>query len=735
MVEPRSREGDGSVGLRVQRVDLVPTDLGTVIVRVAGRWEGDPVAAVPVLRAGDRAFQALPASSGAAERAAPDPAAFRAAFSVPEELRPSLLGGLRLRIGEAELSLPAPNELEGEASGAPGTVVDRAVLAERRARRAELAEEEVARRAEEAEGTVAALEAELAKLELRLERAVGERAELEAQLADAARDARTAAQRTHAERRRREEAVEEAAVHVNEAQHEAARLRARMRSGDELARSLSRELESLRRRVAEAEQVAATAEVVRRRAEDDARMARPVLGGSRHETLRGESRLLAQPHPAPTSRPPAPDVPPGVHALLAAERRAVEARREAAGPSDLRDESRRAAAAVAEAAWTLVEARDTVAAAHEELSRRSESQVRAQRAFADLSERVEELRATLAAARRSAETEAEVRELSAAAGEALEEAERRIGEARRAATDAQDRLDRERADRERTEADLHARIAALQAEAAPARPAAVVVDRDIRGEVQPRAEEDVSRPPWLAVALERLAAARPEEAARLGVQLLPAQALAATAPLDYDLRVAGLGWHAVTLREGRGTVAPLETHRSRRSVDFRVDLDAAALVRLLTAGGSPRLRRAGHFKVRGTLRRRRAVRVVPAADLDLARLAEGRVWPDPGLVMLALAALIEPEWTRDHSFAVGLVVLGPRGGRWRVWARDGEPLAIGLAAATEEFDATVQITQAAYQRLLSGRPGAEDRRTRVGGDAQAVATLTAWIERARRTAR
>ena len=852
MVQPRSREGDGSVGLRVERVDLVPTDMGTIVVRVAGRWAGDPVPAVPVLRAGDRRFDALRESSGAAERAAGGEGAFRAAFAVPEELRPSLLGPLRMTVGETEVSLPAANEVEGVPSGAAGTVVDRAVLAERRARRAELAEEEGARRAEEAEGSVAALEAELAKLELRLEQASSERAELQARLADAARDARAASQRAHAERRRREEAIEDAADRADEAEREAARLRARLQVGDERARALAREAEALRRRVSEAEQISATAEIARRQAEHEATAARPRLGEDRHRLLRQEATLAAL-RPPPARRPPTlPDRPgparDGLSGLLSAEERMVRARAREAGPADLREESRRAAGAVADAAWALSEARDAVgsvsggvdavraelarveaerdalaaererlagarAAAEaqsrrlrEELSLQAESQARAERAVADLAGRVEELQEAAAAARRGAEAEAAVRELSSAAADALREAERRIGEAHRAASEAQDRLDAERADRERAEremraafeaerdrlhhelepatartaADLESRIAALEtaleqalarpgqassepepalarpgqapsepepALARPARPPRPASEpAGVAGEREAGAAEAASpraarpgalvgpRSTWLPAALERLVAESPGDAARLGVQLLPAQALGTAGPLDYDLCVADVGWHAVTTREGRGTVAPLEEHRGRRAADFRLHLDATALVRLLIEGGSPGLRRAGRFKLRGTLRRRRAARSIPAAELDLARLADAHVWPDPGLVLTALAGLIEPEWTAGHAFAVAMVVLGPRGGRWRARAADGAPLSVGPARTAEEADATVRMTQGAYQRLLAGRPGRDDRRTHVTGNVAAVATLVGWIERAQREA-
>jgi hypothetical protein len=410
----------------------------------------------------------------------------------------------------------------------------------------------------------------------------------------------------------------------------------------------------------------------------------------------------------------------------------------------------------------------------QELSLQEEAHARAERSIADLAERIQALQATAAAATPSAESETAVRELSAAAGEALSEAERRIGEARQAATEAQERLDAERAEREQAEADLRAafdreradverrldeatstlrqdletRIAALESTLEAER-------RDRDRDKTPRAKPAVAEEPrtakplsakplvaeatpaaprsaWLPAGLERLAASSPEDAGRLGVQLVPAQALAGTGALDYDLHIAN-EWHAVTLREGRGTVAPLESHRARKAADFRLDLDAPALIKLLIHGGSPKLRRkAGHLKVRGTVRRRRALRNIPAADLDLARLAEANVWPDPGLVIKAIAGLVDPDWTRGHAFAIALVVLGPRGGRWRVRANDGASLDVGPARTGEDAHATVRMSQAAFQRLLAGRPSADDRRTHVAGDIAAVAVLTGWIERAQR---
>jgi hypothetical protein len=779
MVKPRSREGDGPSGLRVERVDLVSTDLGVVLVRISGRWEGGPSRDAPVLLVGERRFDALPETSGAAERAASGADAFRATFSVAEELRPALGAGARLAVGDVEVELPVARDTEtGAAEPAGATVVDRAVLAERRARRAELAEETSARRAEEAERTLAELEGELAKLELRLERATDERAELMSRLSDATRDARGAAQRAEAERRRREESVAEASERTSEAEDDAARVRERAEAAGEHARELGREVEALRRRIAEAEHAAAAAEAARARAEKVAATAeaqaaeriaaeRTATALQRAETLAHERELAArarEAEPPAVTSPIAPDVE-AMHALLEAEARVTRARREPGDTGALREEARHAAAAVADAAWTLVEARDAIGGAsgaveaeralraavdaerevlardlaaeregatelRAEIERRTAVQERAERAIDEMRGRLEELQGLSARARRADEAESALREYSSTAGEALAEAERRIGEAREAAVGMQDRVEAERAERD----ELTSRILALAGELQAEREARARAEAALaKPKTPPRRRREPRLDPWLPRALRELAARDPEAATRLGVQLLPAQTLAADEPLDYDLGVEGLGWHAVALGRGRGSVATLHEPRPRRRTDFRLALDAPALAELLAAGGSHEVRRAGRARVRGTLRRRHALRRLPAAPLDLADLAEAGVWPDPGLVLAALSLLVDPAWTEGEPLVVALEVVGPRGGRWAVGAPGGAPLAV-TPGRPEQPSATVRIPQAAFQELLAGRPRATEGKAAIRGDVAALARLVGWIERAQRDA-
>src|SRR5581483_2606771 len=93
----------------------------------------------------------------------PGGALWSACFSVPRELRTRLDAAARLRIGRAEHDLPAAAD---HAAARPG--VDPALLAERRARRAEIAEAALSERARQAQAAAGAAEAHVAALERRL---------------------------------------------------------------------------------------------------------------------------------------------------------------------------------------------------------------------------------------------------------------------------------------------------------------------------------------------------------------------------------------------------------------------------------------------------------------------------------------------------------------------------------------------------------------------------------------
>ena len=174
-------------GLEIEAVEWLPSGADSGLVRVRGRWTA-LAAAQPglpelLLRAGgaDHRFESLPDA-----RFARDPASWRGSYLVPVTLvaaEPEALwvewpGGTRSGLPPLARGLASPPPApapEPPAEEPGGQVIDRAVLAERRARRAEAAEREQARVAAEALKAVEALELQSAELERRLAEASAER--------------------------------------------------------------------------------------------------------------------------------------------------------------------------------------------------------------------------------------------------------------------------------------------------------------------------------------------------------------------------------------------------------------------------------------------------------------------------------------------------------------------------------------------------------------------------------
>jgi hypothetical protein len=242
--------GSASPVLEVDRVEWVPGARGALEVRVFGTWRGALPAGLAFLLIDDERhrhmFPALttPPTSR--------PGQWSAAFPVPGELRPLLNGPLAMRVGIDEVVLP-PAQAGATQEPEPAEVVDRAVLAERRARRAELVEDELARRAVEAERASAALEAQLGGLEERLREVVAQRDIAQGQRHERDRALLSATQREHAERALREEAEEGRHQLEHAMGAELADARARLAEAEERAE----EADQLRARVAEADNLRA----------------------------------------------------------------------------------------------------------------------------------------------------------------------------------------------------------------------------------------------------------------------------------------------------------------------------------------------------------------------------------------------------------------------------------------------------------------------------------------------
>jgi hypothetical protein len=169
----------GLEGLTVEAVEWLPSGSDAGLIRVRGRWtepgRREPELPALGLRRGEdaRRFESLPDA-----RFGRDPTVWRATYLVPAALMDPDPDALWLSWESgAQAGLPAPARgFEPPATPAPppvpdpgGEVIDRAVLAERRARRAEAAERTQAQRAAEALKAVEVLELRSAELERRLE--------------------------------------------------------------------------------------------------------------------------------------------------------------------------------------------------------------------------------------------------------------------------------------------------------------------------------------------------------------------------------------------------------------------------------------------------------------------------------------------------------------------------------------------------------------------------------------
>src|SRR4051794_533735 len=205
--------------LDVERVEGFPATPETVRVRVVGRWRGAPPAVAPVLLVGELALAA--GGHGVID------GVWRATFSVAVEMRGRLERRLGLRVGDAELGLPAASAGPADESSAPppGEVVGRGVLDERRARRFEGVEGSLVRRAEAAEAEASTRRTQLEHLEQRLREAGADSeadrakiAGLRERVVTAERHAAELSREMDAVRREGEEALEAAVAARREAE-------------------------------------------------------------------------------------------------------------------------------------------------------------------------------------------------------------------------------------------------------------------------------------------------------------------------------------------------------------------------------------------------------------------------------------------------------------------------------------------------------------------------------------
>jgi prefoldin subunit 5 len=231
------------------------------------------------------------------------------------------------------------------------------------------------------------------------------------------------------------------------------------------------------------------------------------------------------------------------------------------------------------------------------------------------------------------------------------------------------------------------------------------------------------RTSWLAPAIRRLAVQRDAKlAAELVIELIPAQRDLVEEPLNYEIKIGELGTFYVTLDPGQATIS----REPRGSVDFSLEGPVAAFGELAAGGASrrhPGLRiRKGRRRARRFLKSRRR----PIALADLAVVGVD-VWP--GLLLLAMAEAIDPDWTDGRRFELAFEIEETAGIVIYVRVCDGESIQVSRTAAGQPA-ATISLSGHALICLLAGTQPPAEHRTLVSGDVTAVDTFLQWTARA-----
>jgi hypothetical protein len=231
--------------------------------------------------------------------------------------------------------------------------------------------------------------------------------------------------------------------------------------------------------------------------------------------------------------------------------------------------------------------------------------------------------------------------------------------------------------------------------------------------------------PWLTAALQRLLASESETAGRIVVGLLPAQGLVAERPLRYDLLLAGRSCLAVDVEPGGpAAVVQRPAPRPRSARDLSVASDVSGLARLLY-GRRRLLRRPA--RVRGGRKALRELRRIARAPLGLRDLGSAGVTLEPTLALRLVALAIDPAATRGEHFAIAHAPLA--GGPVDAWLRiaDGAPPEVCDHAPAEPARLTLRCTRGALLALIAGVKPPAGESGSLDGDDAALTLVRSWI--------
>ena len=715
-------------GYSVEAIDWLSSGARSGLVRVRGRRPGGEGGSLPELileASGEtRRFASLPDP-----RAGRDPTAWRGAYvldarPVAEADRLWLEWPGSHRIALPALSVPAQQVVRAiEAVPEPqpegGEVVDRAVLAERRARRAETSEQAQTRIAQEALRAVEVLDLRAGEIEDQLTAVTAERDALRARAPGAPEpDPRVAALQAElaelrAELGRREQAPATVTpIAAGEAERRAQRLRGALTS-------TIATIAELRQRLHEADVVRRTRDVAAgadavRLAVSDAERATIVAALEETRALldsacRERDESVAALQAARSDHE--------LRARFAEQSSELGEARERIGVLEARVAVAEAAIDSAETARELAEAAALAAAA-------------ARRAAAVAHAASAERAATAAApppepgagrVEQPAEPELEPPGAGSEprAGEDPPTA-RPVPAELAAAAAEQSRAAAERepdGDSERLVADLSAAAEALRSS-----PAIVSARAEPPADLA-RGRSGREYPP-LRGALVKLAHDDPVAAGRLLAGLLKAQHVVLRSPPDYDLTIAEAGTFAVSAAGAMTLVSRLEEPRGRRQAAFHVRTDAVTLAELLAGVDQRARRRRGPLRVTGRVRLARAAAETLEPEVSLAALLAAGAELDPGLALRAFAYAVRPEWTRGQTWTVEVRVDDRA---LLVSARHDGGLEVSERAGDSQPDARLALSAEELRELAGGRAPAPAG----SGDATAIRHLLALADRAR----
>ena len=232
-------------------------------------------------------------------------------------------------------------------------------------------------------------------------------------------------------------------------------------------------------------------------------------------------------------------------------------------------------------------------------------------------------------------------------------------------------------------------------------------------------------------ALREMAREDPELAARLIIQTLPAAASRIRAPLRYQLTVGDMGTWLVVVDDDGARVQP----GMDGDVDFALSTDPAGLAEL-AAGASPlRLMLGGRVRIRGKRRRAIRLRAMSSANgLSMADALAGGAQLDPDAVYRSLAYMIDPDWTRGHTFAIAYELTGDGGGKWFVQVDDGNRVRVTTEPPEGQVAATTRVSVDTFKRLVSGEispaQSMREQLADIEGEIYPTVLVGRWIERA-----